>query len=455
MIEAITWPPRYDASYRPAADEPYWNRRLETMDPDERNRLILAKLKAQIAWCWERSPFYREKWQAVGFEPGDLRTLEDFSRLPVLRKHELREEQAAHPPFGRYTCDDPSTWARIHGTSGTTGKPTGFVISRDDWARIAEAQARVMWAMGFRPTDTLFVASLFSLYMGSWGALAGGERLGMACFPFGAGIPGMTKQALTWLREVKPSGFYGTPSYALRLAEVAVQEGIDPRSLGLRKMFFSGEPGAGIPSVKAQLEETFGAKVFDSGSTAEMTPWITDGECSERRGMHLWQDIVYAEVCDPQTFRPVPYGAEGTPVYTHLERTSMPMVRFAAGDLTTWTDEPCPCGRTYPRLPRGIYGRIDDQLTIRGENVFPSSIEEVLRNEGYHDEYRIVVTREGSLDELTVRVEAPERDRDRTRLSDALRRVVGLRCEVEFVDVGSLPRSELKSRRVDDLRPKA
>ncbi|TAM73896.1 phenylacetate--CoA ligase family protein [bacterium] len=455
MIEATTWPPRYDLSYRPAIDEPHWDRRLETMDPAERSVLILAKLKAQIAWCWERSPFYREKWQAAGFEPGDLRALDDFSRMPVLRKGELREEQAAHPPFGRYTCDEPSTWARIHGTSGTTGKPTGFIVSRDDMARISEAQARVMWGMGFRPSDTLFVASLFSLYMGSWGALLGGERLGMMCFPFGAGIPGMTKQALTWLREVKPSGFYGTPSYALRLAEVAVQEGLDPRALGLRKMFFSGEPGAGIPSVKARLEETFGAKVFDSGSTAEMTPWITDGECSERRGMHLWQDIVYAEVCDPQTFRPLPYGAEGTPVYTHLERTSMPMIRFAAGDLTTWTDEPCPCGRTYPRLPRGIYGRIDDQLTIRGENVFPSTIEEVLRREGYHDEYRIVVTREGTLDELTVRVETVERERDATRLSKTLRTVVGLRCEVDFVDVGTLPRSELKSRRVEDLRPKA
>ncbi|MDE2572880.1 MAG: AMP-binding protein [bacterium] len=425
------------------------------MSTDERGELILAKLRAQIAWCWERSPFYREKWRRAGFEPGDLRTLEEFALLPVLRKHELRDEQAAHPPFGRYTCDEPATWFHIHGTSGTTGKPTGFVISREDWSRIAEAQARVMWAMGFRPSDTLFVASIFSLYMGSWGALAGGERLGLTAFPFGAGIPGMTRQALTWMREVRPSGFYGTPSYALRLAEVAAQEGIDPRELGLRKMLFSGEPGAGIPAVKAQLETAFGARVFDSGSTAEMTPWITDGECAERRGMHLWQDIVYAEVCDPRSLRAVPYGAEGTPVYTHLERTSMPMIRFAAGDLTTWTDEPCPCGRTYPRLPRGIYGRIDDQLTIRGENVFPSTIEEVLRREGYAGEYRIVVTRERALDELTVRVETGAGGRDSATLTSALRAAVGLRCGVEFVDPGSLPRSELKSHRVDDLRPRA
>ncbi|TAM60644.1 phenylacetate--CoA ligase family protein, partial [bacterium] len=362
----MLWPPLFDGSYVPAPEEPYWDRGVETMAPEQRNELILVKLKAQVAWCWERSPFYREKWSAAGFEPGDLRTFADFARMPILRKQELRAEQAAHPPFGRYTCDEPSTWVRIHGTSGTTGKPTGFIVSRGDWSRIAEAGARVMWSMGFRPSDTLFVASLFSLYMGSWGALAGGERLGMTCFPFGAGIPGMTRQALPWLREVQPSGFYGTPSYALRLAEVARQEGLDPRALGFRKMFFSGEPGAGIPSVKARLEETFGAAVFDSGSTAEMTPWITNGECSERRGMHLWQDIVYTEVCDVETLLPVPYGCEGTPVYTHLERTSMPMIRFAAGDLTTWTDESCSCGRTYPRLPRGVYGRIDDQLTIRG-----------------------------------------------------------------------------------------
>ncbi|HVA38185.1 MAG TPA: AMP-binding protein, partial [Candidatus Dormibacteraeota bacterium] len=337
---------------------------------------------------------------------------------------------------------------------GTTGKPTGFVISRGDWARIAETQARVMWAMGFRPSDTLFIASILSLYMGSWGALAGGERLGLTSFPFGAGVPGMTRQALTWLRELKASGLYGTPSYALRLAEVAREEGLDPRALGFRLMFFSGEPGAGIPVVKRQLEEVFGARVFDSGSTAEMTPWITDGECAERTGMHLWQDVVYTEICDRATFVPLPYGAEGTPVYTHLERTSMPMIRFAAGDLTTWTDEPCPCGRTYPRLPRGIYGRIDDQLTIRGENVLPSTIEEVVRGAGFRDEYRIVVTREGAMDELTVNVEG-DGSADTAALAASLRSVIGLRCGVEVVPVGSLPRAELKSRRVDDKRPRA
>src|SRR3989441_3221705 len=174
-------------------------------------------------------------------------------------------------------------------------------------------------------------------------------------------------------------------------------------------LFFSGEPGAGIPSTKKQIEETFGAACIDMGSTAEMSPWMTDGECAARGGMHLWQDIVYTEVCDPKTFQPLPYGAEGTPVYTHLERTSQPMIRFVAGDLTRWTDAPCACGRTYPRLPQGIYGRIDDMFIVRGENIYPSAIEDTLRAiPGFGGEFRIVISRVEAMDELVVQADCDE-----------------------------------------------
>ena len=159
-------------------------------------------------------------------------------------------------------------------------------------------------------------------------------------------------------------------------------------------MFFSGEPGAGIPSMKRLIEETFACVCIDSGSVGEMTPWMNLAECTHRSGMHLWQDVVYAEVLDPQTWGPVPSGGAGTPVYTHLERRCQPMIRLVSGDLAEWTDEPCPCGRTYPRFPRGIIGRIDDMITIRGENVYPSAIEEIVRTfpEVAH-EFEIVVTR--------------------------------------------------------------
>ena len=298
------------------------------------------------------------------------------------------------------------------------------------------------------------------LYMGSWGALKGGEWLGATVFPFGAGAAGQTLSAVQWARDLRPTAFYGTPSYALHLAETVRREGIDPRSLGFRLLLFSGEPGAGIPATKALIEATFGGACIDMGSMAEMTPWMTNGECRHRTGMHLWQDIVYTQVCDPVTFEPVPFGAEGTPVYTHLERTSQPMIRLVSGDRTRWVDDPCPCGRTYPRLPAGLYGRFDDMIIVRGENVYPSAIEDTLRAiEGFGGEFRVVVSRREAMDELFIRAEYAKSHADPARLErltdtmrSRLRTRLGVRPVVELVPEGTLPRTEFKARRVIDDR---
>jgi phenylacetate-CoA ligase len=453
------WPPAFDRSYRPANDAPYWDRARETMSADERAAVILAKIQGVMGWAWERAPFYRTRWQAAGLEPGDVKSLDDFARVPTIAKADLRADQAANPPFGSYLCVDRSEVVRVHGTSGTSGRPTAFAWSGDDYERIAEAHARIMWSFGVRPSDTVFIGSIFSLYVGSWGALAGVERLGAAAFPFGAGVPGMTLQAVSWLRQMRPTAFYGTPSYALRIAETARAEGIDPREFGLRIMFFSGEPGAGIPGTKRIIEETFGAICIDSGSMGEVTPWMNITECEHRTGMHLWQDIVYAEVLDPQTMRAVPYGGAGTPVYTQLERRAQPMIRLVSGDLAEWTDAPCPCGRTYPRFPRGIIGRIDDMLVVRGENIYPSAIEDVLHTfDELGTEFEIVITRPQALDELTVVAElaAPcDEDDLRARVVARMKRQIGIRPAIEFAPAGSLRRTDLKSRRVRDERPTA
>jgi phenylacetate-CoA ligase len=452
------WPPAYDRTFRPPDDAPYWDRARETMSADERAEVILRKIQAVMAWAYERAPFYRARWSAAGLLPGDITSLDDFARVPTITKADLRADQAANPPFGSYLCIEPSEVARVHGTSGTSGRPTAFAWSGDDYERIAEAHARIMWSFGLRPHDLVFVGSIFSLYVGSWGALAGIERLGGAAFPFGAGVPGMTLQAVSWMQQMKPTAFYGTPSYALRVAETARAEGIDPRSFGLRIMFFSGEPGAGIPATKRLIEETFGAICIDSGSMGEVTPWMNITECSHRTGMHLWQDIVYAELLDPQTMRPLPFGATGTPVYTQLERRGQPMIRLVSGDQAEWTDEPCPCGRTYPRFPRGIIGRIDDMLVVRGENVYPSAIEDVLRTfPELGTEFEIVVSRPNALDELMVRAElaGPCDERAlRERVAAQLKRKLGIRAELAFVQPGILTRTDLKSRRVRDERPK-
>ena len=459
-VDLGAWPPRYDPAWRPAPGAEHWLPEVECAPPAARDGLILAKLRAQVRWAWDKSPFYRRKWGEAGVSPDTLESLDALARFPVVQKAELRAAQAAHPPYGDYLCVAPEEVARIHGTSGTTGRPTVFGVGRADWERIGEAHARILWGAGLRPGDRVMICSFFSLYMGSWGALVGAERLGATAFPFGAGVAGQTLMAVQWARELRPTAFYSTPSYALHLAETARREGVDPRALGIRTLVFSGEPGAGIPATRRLIEETFGGLCVDMGSMAEMSPWMTNGECRHRTGMHLWQDLVYTQVCDPATWTPVPDGAEGTPVYTHLERTSQPMIRLVSGDLARWTAAPCACGRTYPRLPQGLYGRIDDMFIVRGENIYPSAIEDTLRAiEGFGGEFRVIISRREAMDELLIRAEharshaePARRARLEETMRERLRARLGVRPVVELVPEGTLPRSEFKARRVTDDR---
>jgi phenylacetate-CoA ligase len=460
-MEFWSFPPRYDNDYVPERTSRYWFTRRETMPAGERERAILQRLQTVCAYAYEHAPFYRRKWDEAGFHPSQLKSLEDFeSKVPVIQKKDLREAQSRFPPFGDYLCIPEQDVFHIHGTSGTTGRPTAFAIGRDDWKAIANAHARVMWGMGLRPGDTICIAAIFSLYMGSWGALAGAERLGAKCFPFGAGATGMSARCVQWLDMVKPTAFYGTPTYALHLAQVAAEERLNPRDFNIKIMFFSGEPGASIPGVRDKIAEIYGAEVIDSGSMAEMSPWMNVAGSRETTGMLCWQDVIYTEVCDPKTMQRVPYGSRGTPVYTHLERTSQPMIRLVSGDLSLWTNDPNPCGRTYPRLPLGIFGRIDDMFTIRGENVYPSEIDAALNElPNYGGEHRIIISRDAAMDELLLRVEVDagafargETERFRGEIERKLQKVLGLRALIEVVEPNSIPRTDFKARRVIDDR---
>src|SRR5437762_7080767 len=240
-VDLTVWPPRYDRAYRPDPAAEYWFPGLECCDPGTRDGLILEKLRRQVEWAWRRSPFYRRKWEAAGVSPATLHSLDDLAKFPVVQKAELRLSQAAAPPYGEYLCVEPGEVARIHGTSGTTGRPTVFGISADDWDRAGEAHARIMWGAGVRPGDRILICSFFSLYLGSWGALKGAERLGATVFPFGAGVPGQTLMGIEWALHLKPTVFYSMPSYVFHLAGTARQRGVDLREFGMRIMFFSGE----------------------------------------------------------------------------------------------------------------------------------------------------------------------------------------------------------------------
>ncbi len=462
------WPPQYLASSVPPAEQEHWSPELETMPSEQRDVLILAKLREQVRYVIRNSGFYREFYRNAPVDPENLGSLEEFAELPILTKEDIRQEQEEHPPYGRFLCIPANDVFRVHGTSGTTGRATVFGIGRDDWDRIAEAHARILWGAGLRPDDMVMVAAVFGLYVGSWGALVGSERLGATCFPFGGGAPGQTERAAEWAAIVKPTALYGTPSYALYLAETARQMGIDPRDdFGFRFMFFSGEPGASVPATRKLIEDTFGCYVVDQGSMAEMTPWMSNSGCRHlSTGMHLWQDIVYTELVDPETRRNLPLGAEGVPVYSHTERISQPMIRYWSGDIAQWDMIDCPCGRTYPTLTRGIYGRADDMIIVRGQNVFPSRIEDILRSmDVFGGEFRLLLEREpGQLDRLTVQTEVladifTKRESDagaleqvRDDITGTLRRALGVGVAVELKPAGEFERTQFKARRIIDRR---
>ena len=464
----MEWPPEYSDDFTPSRDQEYWSPELETMEPVNRDKHVLKKLQNQVKYVYQNSGFYQEFYKDTTVNPANISSLEEFSQLPILTKEDIRREQELYPPYGRFLCVDPKDIFRVHGTSGTTGRPTVFGIGKADWKRIAEAHARILWGAGLRPDDTVMVASVFSLYVGSWGALVGAERLGASCFPFGSGAPGQTERAVEWASMVKPSALYGTPSYALYLAETARQMGFDPkRDFGFRFMFFSGEPGASVPATRRLIEDTFGCYIVDQGTMAEMTPWMSASGCRHLDGgMQLGQDIGYTEMVDPQSELSVSLGGEGVPVYSHTERTSQPMIRYWSGDISRWDMVNCPCGRTYPTLVTGIYGRVDDMIIVRGQNVFPSRIEDVLRGlKEFGGEFRLVLEREpGQMDNLTVQAEvradaytsqefdALTLETIREIFTTELRRAIGVSVVVQLKPEGEFERTQFKARRIIDLR---
>ncbi|MFC4541144.1 phenylacetate--CoA ligase family protein [Halosolutus amylolyticus] len=459
----MSWPTIPTADARPDLESPYWDEHQETRPPEERREAILEKLTEQVRYAYDNSEFYREFYADVDVDPRNITSFEEFEQLPILRSDDIKQEQKEHPPFGRLLCIDEEDITRIYGTSGTTGRPKVFGIGEDDWERIGEWHAQILWSVGLRPDDRVIITSPFIQYLGSWGALAGVDRLGCTTFPFGAGMEGQTEQAVEWIADLQPDALYGTPSYALYLGETAQESGYDPADdFSFDVMFFSGEPGASVPSTRRQIETMFDCEVIDQGSMAEMTPWMSNSGCEHlKNGMHIWNDIVYTELLDVETETPLDYGAEGVPTYTHLERTSQPMIRYWSGDITRWerhdvTD--CDCGRTYPTLPKGIYGRADDMLVIRGKNVFPSQIEDQLHAlDDFGDEFRVVVEREGTLDTLRLIVELADgaqttADEFQDVVRTAIKSEIGVTPDVNVIQQGELERTQFKADRVKDER---
>ena len=445
-------------------DGQFWDRAKETRPRAEREADILAGLQRQLHYAYETLGFYRRHYDAHKFHPDQVTSLDDFTRrVPIITKDMLRESQVAHPPFGDYLGVPLSEVIRIHGSSGTSGKPTLYALSRKDWDYIAGVMAQGFYTCGVRPTDIVQMATVFSLFMGGWGALLGIERLGGTCFPLGAGE---TERQLELMWRIGSTVLITTPTYALHMLETARKLGLDPARSPLRLGIFIGEPGSSVPGTRHALESGWGITVRDMATTSEMTPWSTNAECEAGNGMHVLQDEVWTEIVakdDPH--RRLPDGESGAIVYSHVRRESQPMIRFYCGDESHMTHEPCRCGRTYPRLPAGVYGRLDDMMIIRGANVYPSQVQRsVLEVPGAGVEFKIVLETEAALDRATLLVEhdpaVPIDDFDgftadlKERLRRKLKNDTNVNFHVEVLPPNTLERAISKAKRVDDRRVK-
>jgi phenylacetate-CoA ligase len=437
---------------KPAGDAlPFLDRARETAPVERLRAWQWDRLAAGVHEVWGSNPFWRKRLEGAGFrDPRDLRAWEDFSRLPRLTKGELAADQAAAPPFGTNLTYPLDRYVRVFQTSGTTGPPIRWLETEASWSWWARSWAFVFRAAGLGPADRLFFPFSFGLFVGFWAGLEGARILGAMAIPGGGQDSPMRLHAM---RELDATALVCTPSYALHLAEVARGRGLDPAALGIRTTVHAGEPGAGIPAVRRRLESLWRARAYDHAGMTEVGAY--GFECAEQAGLHVNELEFIAEVLEPDSGRPVAPGEVGELTLTNLGRWGSPVLRYRSGDRVRVAAEACPCGRTFVRLDGGILGRVDDMLTVRGINVFPSALEGIVRRFPVVDEFQIEVFRRGALDEVRLLLEidgsggpaviVPETI---SEVTEAIRHDLGIRIEVAAVPARSLPRYELKARRV-------
>jgi phenylacetate-CoA ligase len=369
---------------------------------------------------------------------------DQFESIPFTTKQQLVDDQESNPPFGSNLTFPIESYTRIHQTSGTAGKPILWLDTRESWDWWLQCWGEVFKGAGVRRGDRVYVAFSFGPFIGFWAAFEAAQRLGVMVISGGAQSTEQRVQSI-FLRE--PTVLVCTPTYALRLAEVARQQGMDMNRSAIRITVHAGEPGASIPETRKRIEEAFGAKTFDHVGMTEMGAY--GFECEHQSGLHINEEEFIAEVIDPRTALPVDDGQKGELVLTNLGRVGMPLIRYRTGDLCVISRERCACGRRWARLVGGVLGRADDMITIRGVNVFPSAVENVVRRYPEVVEFSIEVFRQREMHELRLKVEiAGEADGVMERLAQAISNDLRIRAHIERVPDGSLPRFELKSRRL-------
>jgi phenylacetate-CoA ligase len=429
----------------------YWNKSYECMPRENLQELQLERLKKMVNRIYHDVPFYRNKFQENGLMPEDIKSLDDLQKLPFTTKVDLRDNY----PYGLFTVPLEQI-VRIHASSGTTGKPTVVGYTRNDISMWSELMARCLVAAGAGPHSVIQNAYGYGLFTGGLGVHYGAERLGASIIPISGGN---TAKQIMIMQDFGSTILTCTPSYAIYLAEVLAESGIDPASLKIRAGIFGAEPWS--ENIRKEIEKKLKIRAFDIYGLSEiMGPGVAI-ECEAQDGLHVWEDHFIPEIIDPVTLAVLPYGEQGELVITTITKEGIPILRYRTRDITTIKPEPCACGRTHLRISR-LQGRSDDMLIIRGVNVFPTQIESVLLEIGeVEPHYQLVVRRDGSLDTLEIKVELSEAlfsdrisnlENLEKRIRERILSTIGISAKVALVEPKSLPRSEGKSQRVVDLR---
>lgn len=427
----------------------YWQPEIETMPREQLQRLQVEKLRKTIEVCLN-SPFYGKRLGELGITPESIQTVEDIRKIPFTTKADLRDNY----PFG-LVGGNMEEAIRIHSSSGTTGHPTVVVYSRHDIDSWSNMIARNMYMVGCRKSDVFQNSSGYGMFTGGLGFQYGAEALDATTVPAAAGN---SKRQIMFIKDFGTTCLHAIPSYAIRLAEVFREEGVDPASTKLHTLFIGAEPHT--DEQRRRIERLLGVKAYNSFGMTEMNGPGVAFECKEQDGMHLWEDNYIVEIVNPDTLEPVPDGEIGEMVLTTLDRTMMPILRYRTRDLTRIIPGQCKCGRTHRRIDR-IKGRTDDMFIIKGVNVFPMQVEKILvKYPGLGSNYLITLETIDDNDTMTVEVELddmhtdvyPELQRMTRDIQRALKDEILLTPKVRLVKKGSLPVSEGKAVRVKDLR---
>ena len=429
----------------------FWEKNIETMDVNELRELQLDRLRTILIRA-NATPYYSQIYKQIGFDPSDVRSLDDIQGLPFTSKNELRE----HYPYG-FLAVPRDEIVRMHSSSGTTGRPiVVFHTMRDidNWANLV---ARSIYMAGARRSDVFQNTMGYGLFTGGLGFHYGAEKIGMMVIPSG---PGNSQRQIVFMQEFDTTAIHILPSYALHLLDVFEELSLDPKKdVKLRMAFIGAEPHS--EEMRKKIEDSYDIDAFNSYGLSEMCGPGVAFECPEKNGLHVWEDNFLIEIIDPQTLKLLPDGEEGEIVFTTLNREGMPLIRYRTRDLARIYPDPCPCGRTHRRISR-IKGRDDDMLIIKGVNMFPIQIEtalmkfpEIGRN------YQIILETVGHMDELTIEVEilTPADDmrvyeRLRGHIAEAIRDEVLVKPKINLVQPGTMKRAEGKAVRVVDKRGK-